>query len=81
MKDKNCTARLTIALTESEKRRLDALAKGEGRTTAGMTKWIIRNYLVRRSFGEPLDTARLQAVIEAAGKENEYEKTECMEME
>jgi len=73
MKDKrqNCTARLTIALTEQEKHRLDHIAKGEGRTVAGMTKWIIRNYLVRRSFdiNEPLDTERLQAVIEAAGKE------------
>ena len=71
MKNERCTARLTIALTEQEKKRLDSLARGEGRTVAGMTKWIIRNYMVRRSFDirEPLDTERLQAVIEAAGKE------------
>jgi len=71
MKDKNCTARLTIALTPVEKRKLDHLARGEGRTVAGMVKWIIRNYLVRRSFDidKPLDTERLQAVITAAGKE------------
>ena len=71
MKRDKCTARLTIALTVQEKRRLDALARGEGRTVAGMIKWILRNYMVRRSFDirEPLDTERLQAVIEAAGKE------------
>ena len=43
MKNERCTARLTIALTEQEKKRLDSLARGEGRTVAGMTKWIIRN--------------------------------------
>ena len=74
MKDKtqNCTARLTIALTENEKRKLDALAKGEGRKTSAMVRWIISNYLARRSFDvhpDPIDTQRLRNIIEIAGIE------------
>ena len=45
----NCTARITIAFTENEKRRLDKQARSDGRTVSGQIKWILRSYLAYKT--------------------------------